>query len=702
MADAARVDMTPAAGCHSRAVGERALSGFPRRFRGVVKAERWHLSAADKDGDMRQRTPAVAAAATERINVPDAPPARHCDVIMKGGITSGVVYPAAGVELAKVFTLKSIGGASAGAIAAAFFAAAEYRRSVLKTSAGFVELQTYPRRFGETTSAGTSYLLALFQPAPDARRLFRLLLAFLGNDRLHKASRVLGTAALQYPLAFLIGLLPGAVFATLALLDSFSPWMRVAFVLLSLLVLGLGLLVPAVVVLLDLVRATAKHQFGICPGRSSDETNAEPPPLTDWLEVKIDEIAFGSSQSHERPSGYRKNDPLCFADLWGAVDDIDRKRLETDGGGRRINLEVMTTNLTQARPYRLPFESQKLFFDPAELGKLFSPRVVDFMKRHERQPSKVNDPLLAVAEKNGLVPFPRPADVPVVVAVRMSLSFPILISAVPLWGFDFSYAAKDAGGKAGEPRLTRCWFSDGGITSNFPIHFFDGPIPRWPTFAFNLTPFHPRFAYCPDDETKNVWLPRTNGDGQTESWSNPPTGGALSQLLWFLGLIIDTMHNWHDNIQLKVPGYRDRIAQVHLRDEEGGLNLTMPPSLITALSARGAYAAHVLSQRFGERPPDGTVLTWDNHRWVRLRSTMSLLEQQLRKIEGAIMTSKTEKTSYANLERSPPSYRFDHPLIAMAMLDELHAVASSWSGHPNELETGAPEPSPDLRIMPRV
>ena len=89
---------------------------------------------------------------TDRI--PDTPPPRHCDVIMKGGITSGVVYPAAGVELAKRYTLRSIGGASAGAIAAAFFAAAEYRRSVLKSNAGFEELATYPSRFGATTPAG--------------------------------------------------------------------------------------------------------------------------------------------------------------------------------------------------------------------------------------------------------------------------------------------------------------------------------------------------------------------------------------------------------------------------------------------------------------------------------------------------------------------------------------------------------------------
>ena len=49
---------------------------------------------------------------------------KKCDIVMKGGITSGVVYPGAVAEIAKAFNLKGIGGTSAGAIAAAAAAAA--------------------------------------------------------------------------------------------------------------------------------------------------------------------------------------------------------------------------------------------------------------------------------------------------------------------------------------------------------------------------------------------------------------------------------------------------------------------------------------------------------------------------------------------------------------------------------------------------
>ena len=41
-----------------------------------------------------------------------------CDLVMKGGVTSGVVYPPVIVELAEKHEFVSIGGTSAGAIAA--------------------------------------------------------------------------------------------------------------------------------------------------------------------------------------------------------------------------------------------------------------------------------------------------------------------------------------------------------------------------------------------------------------------------------------------------------------------------------------------------------------------------------------------------------------------------------------------------------
>ena len=44
---------------------------------------------------------------------------RYCDLILKGGLTCGVVYPSAVCQLAEDFHFRNIGGTSAGAIAQA-------------------------------------------------------------------------------------------------------------------------------------------------------------------------------------------------------------------------------------------------------------------------------------------------------------------------------------------------------------------------------------------------------------------------------------------------------------------------------------------------------------------------------------------------------------------------------------------------------
>lgn len=66
--------------------------------------------------------------------------ARKCEVLMKGGITSGVIYPRAVCKLARYYQLRSVGGSSAGAIAAAAAAAAELDRA----GGGFERLEDLP------------------------------------------------------------------------------------------------------------------------------------------------------------------------------------------------------------------------------------------------------------------------------------------------------------------------------------------------------------------------------------------------------------------------------------------------------------------------------------------------------------------------------------------------------------------------------
>ena len=64
-------------------------------------------------------------------------PTRCCDLVMKGGITSGVLYPPAIGRISESYYLVGIGGTSAGAIAASVAAAAEYRRRKFNDNIGF-------------------------------------------------------------------------------------------------------------------------------------------------------------------------------------------------------------------------------------------------------------------------------------------------------------------------------------------------------------------------------------------------------------------------------------------------------------------------------------------------------------------------------------------------------------------------------------
>lgn len=100
---------------------------------------------------------------------------------MKGGIASGVVYPTAIAELSQHYRFQSIGGTSAGAIAAAVTAAAEYQRRQTQSLAGFALLQGLPKELGEPVGPGKRKLLSLFQPQPALMRLYSVLIAGLNK-----------------------------------------------------------------------------------------------------------------------------------------------------------------------------------------------------------------------------------------------------------------------------------------------------------------------------------------------------------------------------------------------------------------------------------------------------------------------------------------------------------------------------------------
>ncbi|MEP7011885.1 MAG: hypothetical protein ABJC13_16295 [Acidobacteriota bacterium] len=587
-------------------------------------------------------------------------PSLTCDMVMKGGITSGVVYPLAITELARKYRFVNIGGTSAGAIAASLAAAAELGRD--SATGGFLRIAELP----EILAAG---LLELFRPNRETRPAFALLLAFLGpGGRLAKARQVLVAIWRGHPLAALAGGLFGAaLWAGLLALLAGRPTFG-GIVLLVLLVLVGALSGAALRLALAGWPALERNHFGLCSGYREPRNRADASSLVDWVDEALD-----------RAAGRISDFPLTFGDLWGEEKDA----AATDPTKRRINLEMMTSNLMHGRPYRLPFESEIFHWRRGDFANLFPPRVVEWMEKHSVAATGV--PHSPTASPDDLFKLPKAADVPVVVAVRMSLSFPFLLSAVPLYAVDWGRSENHQDRL--HPDYERCWFSDGGLGSNFPVHFFDALLPSRPTFGINLRPFA-RGGAPQADESKNVRFPSAPGEEVAPEWYR------FQGLFGFLSALIHLMQNWVDATQTRLPGYRDRVVHVQLSKEEGGLNLEMPAERIGQLAERGQWAGRALVEQFN----------WDLHRWVRYRSTLPEIHLQLGRMADRFRGNDIDENFADFLKRygpTPAHYPLSHSAEALERAIELLKLVESWPDAPWS-KPRIPQPRPSLRIMPRI
>lgn len=566
----------------------------------------------------------------------------NCDIIMKGGITSGVVYPHAVLELSRKHRFRNIGGTSAGAIAAALTAAAEYNRA----HGGFEELEAATGRIGKS-------LFGLFQPAAPFSGLFAVLMAAL--DRScgpgGRTARVLKAMARHHAGQTFAGLAPGAAILAWAALAHRGPeaWILGAVALL------LGTAAAWLVALTRPLLCDLKeprHGFGLCPGLGESHAH---PALTDWLCDTLDEVA-----GHKRRGEPAAGEPLTFGHLMGP-----------DPAFPAINLQIMTTDLTTGRPHRVPFVDGDFMFSERAFRRLFPARIVDHLIAHGR-PYGDDDPDLHW--------LPATDRLPVAVAVRLSLSFPVLLSAVPLVARDWTLRDED---EREQPRT--CWFSDGGICSNFPIHFFDAVWPRWPTYGIMLDDFDP------GRHRHQVWMPQTAAQGRLGPFR------AINSLPGFLGAIVATMQNWRDNQQCRLPGYRERIVRIALRPDEGGLNLNMPAATIERLFELGRRAGERINGDFD----------FDAHRWRRYLASQEPLDEMLAGLRAAWTDPAPDRRP---LREFLPDYAMDPPEYGEISHERLRHMFNAaealvdatvdWGAPLTKERSGLPRPRGALRMVP--
>ncbi|MBJ8343451.1 hypothetical protein [Antrihabitans sp. YC2-6] len=323
-------------------------------------------------------------------------------------------------------------------------------------------------------------------------------------------------------------------------------------------------------------------------------------------------------------------------------------------GARNVNLELMTSELVQGVPYRFPLDMRDqvgkknrptLFVRESDLLEVFPDSVVRAIATGAAMEAQV----IPTGDKiEDLYPFPDPWDLPVIFAVRLSMALPGLFQSVRAYRFVDHLDVRDDFGrlitrdgqqmmypgdvKKSTKAITSSekvslektmwveplWFSDGGITSNFPIHFFDSPLPLWPTLGINLES-HPRgFRH------QDVWL---SADWQTtRSPAKPLDKGFLS----FAAAIVNTARGWRDTTQLFMPGYRGRIASVRQTKGEGGANLFMERETIAALALRGAFAGARLRRRFSSNA------YWQRHQWLRMRVALENIDRLQREAKVAL------------------------------------------------------------------
>jgi|GEM_PF-581352 len=711
----------------------------------------------------------------------------ECDLVMKGGVTSGLVYPAAIATIASSYRLRSIGGTSAGAIAAAGAAAMEFGRQSQTNTHALTALGNLNCILSEATDHGASTRLeAMFAgdkgtadllkiikralagkagAADVLRQLWQLVDGDARRDLKRAALKTVaqgaGTSGLTWlgavALAWSEPAQAAAVATALLGSTSYFAWRN-----------GKAVIGDIFARLLDqtnrYLQPVIDNGLGLATGMGLPDATIgghQVQPLTQWLHDQLQAL-----------SGL-EDEVLTFGHLWlgHAYPEKSPKDVKSDAP-RAIDLVLVATDLNRLQSVNFPFlpERSRLFIDQRQWETLFPCKVMDAIRQASAGPAgkkavaddffktelhyPVKDPAREIALAaaatcdpqlhQNLLLLPDAPDLPVIVAARASLAFPGLFTPLPLWLLHW----QDVNEKR-VPCFARILLADGGITSNFPIHLFDAPIPTRPTFAINL--LYPDDTIIADPFDQNdgekveamagggtgdpslrgdIFMPRSNS-GRVLLYKAPPGGTPLAQIGGLAMRVVEAARNWGDISLYSQPGVRDRIVHVRLTDAEGGFNLGMDQATIAALSKKGGLAGEVLTRRFDpDKPsdplhPDAPVqLNWHNHRFVRLRAFAAAQE-----LLGNRATAAWARATNAAIPQSEPgldqilkhagykkwpsignfhigyTYKLtrDRRNHIRAIIDQLDALKPSTppeDSSSNSAAVGAPNPRSRLQLRP--
>jgi predicted acylesterase/phospholipase RssA len=498
---------------------------------------------------------------------------------------------------------------------------------------------------------------------------------------------------------------------------------------------------------------------GMCKGMRASDSN--PQGLSEWLYEGV-----------QKAANLPLYKPLTFADLWSAP--CGPKAADGSQASRSIDLRMITTCLSHSRIYELPLSENEhvLMFKLSELEPYFNEHVMAHLRRVSKPMSIDTCELLqkkfarrikekfptptyflptddqrkffevfAKTKENLLKEFRKPeniekgfsepdlrefpkADLPIVVAARLSMSVPILFQNIPLIGFNLDEHPENID-------LVRLWFSDGGIGSNLPVHLFDKPIPHWPTFALKILDTPPR--NCANGEPMKAYMPYSHTDGADDNllypkdkteFLNLKRTGSLETFSKIMFSIYTSAKDGHDQSFLRMPDVRNRLVTVYMDNRAGNmLNLKISPKKIKELAKDvGAYGGKLAVNAYlADAPPNkySWVNNWQDHRWVRFNMLTKGLRSYLEGFTHATNFEALPDTSNSNTlveqivqstqdpplrSRSDPS---DEMTLTPAQSRQLLDIISAISALETQLQTldlplpYTPEPMPELRFKPR-
>lgn len=712
----------------------------------------------------RIKPPRAPAALPEPLDPQSKPPIdQYCDLVLKGGVVDGVIYPGVLIELARHYRFQSIAGTSVGAIAASLAAASEYARR-FGSDDGFNEVvRKIPdelAKFPDPKRQDTK-LRTLFQPDEALKRLFNVFVEVASVQASEVKNKFVSTIWSNYQRDFFKGFLIGYIFSGLAALLINLPVRAILNCLLTLCypnLLGLpissslatlvhhtlfgsifgsllggfivGLAFVAWAIWREYQTLASKDGWGFCNGMSTDDGKTE--GLTEWLHKGIQ----GASKL---PLGR----PLTFQDLWDAPGGP-----KLDNGQpiqKSIDLRMISTAVSHGRPYEFPVAdpSIRLFFKLSELKEYF-PECIRLHLDKKALPYTTPEKYYAIdpAKNDDWFCDPHPdevdpkdfrelplGDLPVLVAVRLSMNFPILFKAVPLWSVDSEAGPSASPRLVWAPKFRKTWFTDGGVTSNFPVHIFDAPVPTWPTFGVFIEEQSRSNKYTlTPGKRPPFWLPTFHTAGRAEKWMGIKDNHACNEraddlnsgFASYLKAVVSTAKDWADHANMRMPGVRDRVVTVYKNGESnGGLNLKLEPHAILNLSYRnGVAAGKALVQKFltdkaiFNKNLQGTP-GWLDHRWVRFNSYVGALKVHLAGFSTAINNARGTPTIALQIDqaeqKAPLKFeKFFEPRLTGVQADALKMAIGAIQALEVALAADevvqpyTPKPQPELKNKARI